>query len=89
MWRCPKVDFFGYVPKATISSGISFKTLFASAHKFSLKTQLMEVTLAVPTTEGLIVELDGTLMQYSTSVISTLTCLGRSRRGSCSFWRSR
>lgn len=32
---------------------------FAHHIRFSLKTQLMELTLNMPTTEGLIVELDG------------------------------
>ena len=54
-----QIDFFGYVPKSTVQSGISTKMLFAKAHMFSLKTKLIEVSLTVPTTEGLIVELDG------------------------------
>lgn len=49
----------GFVPQATIPSGIHTKMLFSSVHRFSLKTQLMELTLNVPTNEGLIVELDG------------------------------
>ncbi|GLC33931.1 hypothetical protein PLESTB_000819300 [Pleodorina starrii] len=56
------VDFFGYVPKDTISSGLHLKTLYAGVHTFSLKTQLMELTLNVPTNEGLIVELDVSIL---------------------------
>lgn len=49
----------GYVEKSTIPSGMHLKTLFAKATYFSLKTQLVEVTQDSPTSEGLIVELDG------------------------------
>ncbi|EFJ50320.1 hypothetical protein VOLCADRAFT_103905 [Volvox carteri f. nagariensis] len=56
------VDFFGYVPKNTISAGLHVKTLYSTIHSFSLKTQLMELTLNVPTNEGLIVELDVSIL---------------------------
>lgn len=49
----------GFVPEATIPSGIHTRMMFSSVHRFSLKTQLMELTLNVPTNEGLVVELDG------------------------------
>ncbi|KXZ44275.1 hypothetical protein GPECTOR_70g506 [Gonium pectorale] len=56
------VDFFGYVSTRTIPSGMHLKMLFANVHSFSLKTQLLELTLNVPTTEGLIVELDVSIL---------------------------
>lgn len=55
----------GYVAKDTIPAGMHLKTLFASSHFFSLKTQLAEMTQDAPTNEGLIVELDGAMRPQS------------------------
>eukprot|EP00238_Polyblepharides_amylifera_P014310 CAMPEP_0196586738 /NCGR_PEP_ID=MMETSP1081-20130531/55391_1 /TAXON_ID=36882 /ORGANISM="Pyramimonas amylifera, Strain CCMP720" /LENGTH=308 /DNA_ID=CAMNT_0041908715 /DNA_START=134 /DNA_END=1060 /DNA_ORIENTATION=+ len=52
------VDLFGYVEENTVPSGVHLKTLFASSHAFSLKTQLFDVSQDAPTSEGLMVELD-------------------------------
>lgn len=58
------VDFFGHAFKGTLSSGMQFKTLFANVHIFSLKTQLLEVNLNVPTMEGLVVEMDVSVLYH-------------------------
>lgn len=58
------VDFYGHVAKSTIPAGMHVKTLFASSHFFSLKTQLAEVTQDSPTNEGLIVELDVSILYH-------------------------
>ncbi|MEW5312402.1 MAG: hypothetical protein WDW38_004040 [Sanguina aurantia] len=58
------VDFFGFVPLQTLQSGIRMKTLFATMHAFSVKTKLLEVTLNVPTSEGLIVDLDISVLYH-------------------------
>mmetsp|Transcript_41041 Transcript_41041/g.103184 ORF Transcript_41041/g.103184 Transcript_41041/m.103184 type:complete len:305 (-) Transcript_41041:65-979(-) len=58
------VDFYGYVAKDTIPAGMHLKTLFASSHFFSLKTQLAEMTQDAPTNEGLIVELDVSILYH-------------------------
>mmetsp|Transcript_17835 Transcript_17835/g.21381 ORF Transcript_17835/g.21381 Transcript_17835/m.21381 type:complete len:314 (+) Transcript_17835:118-1059(+) len=52
------VDLFGFVEEKTIPAGVHFKTMFADVHSFSLKTQLTEVSQDAPTSEGLIVEID-------------------------------
>ncbi|KAG1653235.1 hypothetical protein FOA52_012270 [Chlamydomonas sp. UWO 241] len=52
------VDFFGHASLHTLDAGVRLKTLFASTHRFSLKTQLLEVSQDAPTNEGLVVELD-------------------------------
>ncbi|KAK3237010.1 hypothetical protein CYMTET_52885 [Cymbomonas tetramitiformis] len=56
------VDLFGYVQKRTIPQGVHFKIPFASAHNFSLKTQLIDSSQDVPTSEGLIVKLEVSLL---------------------------
>lgn len=40
------------------------KTLFAHMHAFSVKTKLLEVTLNVPTSEGLIIDLDISVLYH-------------------------
>ncbi|KAK3249016.1 hypothetical protein CYMTET_41544 [Cymbomonas tetramitiformis] len=56
------VDLFGTVQEYTIPEGVHPKTPFASTHNYSLKTQLVEVTQDVATSEGLIVELDVSIL---------------------------
>mmetsp|Transcript_37758 Transcript_37758/g.119136 ORF Transcript_37758/g.119136 Transcript_37758/m.119136 type:complete len:346 (+) Transcript_37758:39-1076(+) len=58
------VDFFGFVSKNTIGSGVHIKTLFARANLFSLKTRLMDVQQDAPTTEGLIVQLEVSVLYH-------------------------
>lgn len=58
------VDLYGHVPRGVLSSGLQLKTLLASVKLFSLKTMLVEVTQDVPTTEGLIVELDVSVLYH-------------------------
>lgn len=56
------VDLFGTVQEYTIPEGVHPKTPFASTHNYSLKTQLVEVTQDVATSEGLVVELDVSIL---------------------------
>ncbi len=42
-----------------LTSGLAFKNLLASVRLFSLKTKLLDATQDVPTSEGLVVHLDG------------------------------
>lgn len=56
------VDLFGHVYKETLPSGLNFKMPYSSAYHISLKTQLIETSLNVPTNEGLIVELDVSIL---------------------------
>ncbi|KAK3258844.1 hypothetical protein CYMTET_32130 [Cymbomonas tetramitiformis] len=56
------VDLFGYVQKDTIPAGFRLKQLFSNTYLFSLKTQLVEVTQDTPTSEGLMIELDVSIL---------------------------
>ena len=58
------VDWFGHVNEATLDSGVRLKSLLAKVTIFSLKTRLIETTLHVPTSEGLIVELDVSILYH-------------------------
>mmetsp|Transcript_23795 Transcript_23795/g.28715 ORF Transcript_23795/g.28715 Transcript_23795/m.28715 type:complete len:388 (+) Transcript_23795:117-1280(+) len=56
------VDLYGNVQQYTIPQGVHLKPPFAATHPYSLKTQLIDVTQDVPTSEGLIVELDVSIL---------------------------
>lgn len=58
------VDLLGHVEDQTIPAGLHFKTIFASTHLFSLKTQLMDAAQDAPTSEGLMVELDVSVLYH-------------------------
>jgi len=58
------IDFGGYVFARVLPSGLNTKLPFAASHIFSLKTQLLDVNLNVPTNEGLIVELDVSVLYH-------------------------
>lgn len=64
------IDLFGNVEANTVPAGVHLKTLFARAHEISLKTQLFEVSQDAPTSEGLMVELDVSVL-YHVQVLST------------------
>jgi regulator of protease activity HflC (stomatin/prohibitin superfamily) len=76
------IDLFGYVEKDTIPAGVHLKTLFASSHIFSLKTQLFEVSQDAPTSEGLIVELDVSVLfrLNEKDVVTLYTTVGTNYR---------
>eukprot|EP00976_Prorocentrum_cordatum_P080820 1184131-Prorocentrum_minimum.AAC.2 len=76
------IDLFGHVQTATIPAGVHFKTLFANSHIFSLKTQLFDVSQDAPTSEGLMVELDVSVLfrVNPTDVINIYTTVGTNYR---------
>ncbi|MBI4727717.1 prohibitin family protein [candidate division TA06 bacterium] len=58
------VDFFGSVSAKTLKSGINFRNPFARVIKFSIKTQQVFEVMAVPSKEGLTVNLDASVLYH-------------------------
>lgn len=55
-------DFFGKVPDRVLQPGINFVFPFTRVLKLSVRTREMKETAAVPTSEGLVVNLDVSLL---------------------------
>ncbi|GAX74392.1 hypothetical protein CEUSTIGMA_g1840.t1 [Chlamydomonas eustigma] len=72
------VDFYGHAFHSTLRSGVQFKMPFAHIYMFSLKTQLLEVDLNVPTNEGLVVSVDASVLYHikHTAVRDIYTTVG-------------
>jgi len=60
-------DTFGVVSDQTRNPGLSFKNPFTSVHVFTVKTQELIESSAVPSKEGLIVSLDVSILYHMQS----------------------
>src|SRR5438045_2066299 len=55
-------DFFGSVPTDILPAGVHFVVPFTRVHKMSIQTQEVKETAEVPSKEGLVMDLEGSLL---------------------------
>jgi prohibitin 1 len=58
------VDFFGYVSDNTLNPGLNFVNPLAKVHRLSVQTRENKQTMDTPSSEGLIVHLEVSLISH-------------------------